>query len=524
MNDSPSQSTQLFEDIQVDKYLGVLRRRKWSIIVTTTAIFVATLVVAVRLPDLYQSQTVILVDPQKVPDSYVPATGNITVADRLSTVRQEVMSPTRLKQLLDQTGLYAKERAAGREDSVIQKLQRSIQLEVVDAGGSRLSAFQIRFTAVTPEEAATVPNRLANMVIENNVQAGVEHSSDTAEFLETELQKTKKELEQKEIEMGRIKSTYIMDLPESKQFHLEALTTLRNQLQASQDRVSRAQQQMMLLQSSLGNTNSTVDLDADSQGAGSSPEEAQLEKLESHLTDLRGRYGPGHPDVRKAQSEIEQLKTKIASEQKEAPAVSETPRPVRRVNRNPVVMAQINQLQQEIQEQTKVQKPLEEQIAFHSSKLEQEPVFEQRMAGLMRDYDTLRAHYNHLLDKKLSADMYTSLVTHEQAERFVVLDPAEVPSKPVGPNRFLYGIGSLLGGLFAGVGLAFVMEMTDSSVRNEQEAVDILGRGVLVSIPSIQTPRQRHVLRMRAVGVMAVTVVSSGTIGLVISYVIGRMA
>lgn len=524
MNDSQTQATQLFEDIQVDRYLSVLRRRKWTIIITTTAIFVSTLVVAVRLPNLYQSQTVILVDPQKVPDSYVPATGNITVSDRLSTVRQEVMSPTRLKALLDQTGLYAKERAAGHEDSVIQKLQRSIQLEVVDAGGSRLSAFQIKFTGVTPKEAAIVPNKLASMVIENNVQAGVEHSSDTAEFLETELQKTKKELEQKEIEMGRIKSTYIMDLPESKQFHLEALTTLRNQLQSSQDRVSRAQQQMMLLQASLGNTNSTVDLDADSPGASRLPEEAQLEKLESHLSDLRGRYGPGHPDVRKTQNEIEQLKAKIAAAQKAVPEVRETPRPARHVNRNPVVVAQINQLQQEIDEQTKAQKPLEEQIAFHSSKLEQEPVFEQRMAGLMRDYDTLRAHYNHLLDKKLSADMYTSLVTHEQAERFVVLDPAEVPSKPFGPNRFLYGIGAMLGGLLAGVGLALVMEMTDSSVRNEQEAADILGKGVIVSIPTIKTPRQARALRLRAFGVMAVTIASSGVVGLAISYLVGRMA
>jgi polysaccharide biosynthesis transport protein len=524
MSESLLRTDQLLEDIQVDKYLNILRRRKWWIIITATAIFVATAVVALRLPNFYRAQTVILVDPQKVPDSYVPSTGNMTVSDRLSTIRQEVMSPTRLKQILDQSGMYGKEIAEGREDAVIAKLQKSIGLEVVDAGGSRSSAFQISFTGSTPEEAALIPNKLASMVIENNVQAGVEHSSDTAEFLETELQKTKKELEQKESEMGRIKSTYIMDLPESKQYHLEALTTLRNQLQASQDRVNRDQQEKMMLQSSMGGTNSTVDLDADGGATARSPEEGQLEKLETHLSDLRGRYGASHPDVRKTQNEIERLKAKIETERKDAPGPVEAPREVHHANTNPVVTAQITKLDKDIEEQTKTQKPLEDQIAFHSEKLEREPVFEQQLSGLMRDYDTLRSHYNHLLDKKLSADMYTSLVTHEQGERFEILDSAVIPKKPFGPNRFMYGLVALLGGLLGGAALAFVVEMADPTVRNEQEATDIMGKGVVVGIPNIVTARQARAKYVKSVAALALTVASASVIGFVISYVLGRMA
>jgi hypothetical protein len=142
----------------------------------------------------------------------------------------------------------------------------------------------------------------------------------------------------------------------------------------------------------------------------------------------------------------------------------------------------------------------------------------------MRDYDTLRAHYNHLLDKKLSADMYTSLVTHEQGERFEILDPAIVPSKPYGPNRFVYALAALLGGLVAGIGLAIVMEMTDPSVRNEHEAADILGAGVVVSIPIIFTPPQTRTMRLRAIGVIAITISSAAVLGLIVSYILRRMA
>jgi polysaccharide chain length determinant protein (PEP-CTERM system associated) len=523
MSDLSGQTDQVFEDIQVGKYLTILRRRKAWIILTTTTVFVATLVVALRLPNVYRAETVILVDPQKVNESLVPSTGNASVADRLSTVRQEVMSPTRLKEVIEHTDFYAKEIAVDGEDAVVQKLQKSIQLEVVDAGSSRLSAFRIGYTGRTPEEAALIPNKLASMVIQTNVQARQDQSSGTAEFLQGELQDTKKLLEQKEAEMGRIKSTYIMDLPESKQYHLEALTNLRNQLQASQDRVNRDQQQKVYLQSMMASTNPTVDLDADSTG-GSSPEEAQAQKLEARLTELRGRYGPGHPDVRKAQHELDQLRATIAADQKAATATVQPPRPTRRANHNPVVEAQINKLDQEVQEQTKSQKQIEEQISFHSSKLEREPIFEQQIAGLMRDYDTLRAHYNRLLDKKLSADMYTALVTREEGEKFVILDPAVVPAKPFGPNRFLYGLTALLGGLMAGIGLAVVVEMTDPAVRDEQEAANILGKSIIASIPVMETAQRTRLERIRAAAAMAAAIVSASALGFIISYFMRRLA
>src|SRR5437879_9684398 len=189
------------------------------------------------------------------------------------------MSPTRLKQLIDDTGLYQQERSAGKTDRVIAKLQKAITLDIADPGGFRSTAFKIGYTAENPTEAAQVPNRLAKMVIESKVQASQDQSAGTAQFLDTELQQTKKSLEAKESEIGRIKTNFIQDLPESKQYHLEALTNLRTQLQTSQDRVSRAQQDKFYLQSMMGKTNPTVDLDADATGA-ASPEEAEVQKLE----------------------------------------------------------------------------------------------------------------------------------------------------------------------------------------------------------------------------------------------------
>jgi len=518
-----SHQDQLLEDIEIGKYLEILRRRKWWVILTTTAVFVATLIVAMRMPNVYHSETVILVDPQKVPDAFVPATVNTTVADRLATVKQEIMSPTRLKQLLDETGLHQDERRAGKTDRVILRMQKSLTLDIADPGGFRATAFKIGFTAESPAEAAQVPNRLARIVIQNKVQASQDQSAGTAEFLDTELQQTKKSLEAKEAEMGRIKTTYIMDLPESKQYHLEALTNLRGQLQASQDRVNRAQQDKVYLQSTMAKTNPTVDLDADAMGA-ASPEEMEAQKLESHLAELRARYGPAYPEVRKTQSELDKLKAKIAEQQKNAPAPVAPPiRTARNVTHNPVIEAQLAKLDEDIQEQTKQQKTLQEQIDFHSSKLEREPIFEQRMADLMRDYDMLRTHYNQLLDKKLSADMYSALVNREEGERFVILDSAPVPTQPFGPNRFLYCLTALIGGLFAGVGLMILREITDQSIREEREAASILDKGVLAGIPLIVSSHQARRQQLLATGAVAGTIILSSGLGFAVSYFMKRL-
>jgi len=527
MIEANSKSDQLFEDVQLGKYLNILRRRITWIIVPATAIFVAVLVFALKLPNTYHAETVILVDPQKVPDSVVPSTVNTTIGDRLSTVRQEIMSPTRLRQVIEDTGLFPEERAQSHLDKAIERMQRSIVLEIANPGGSQFSAFRIGYTAQTPSEAAAVPNKLASMVIRSNVQARQAQSSGTADFLETELQDTKRQLEEKEAELSRIKSANLVNLPEAKQYHLEQLTTLRNQLSSSQDRISRAGQEKVYLQSMGTVANPTVDLDADGPGGVvNSPETVQAQKLEAKLAELRMRYGPNHPDVRKAQNELDRLNTAIAKRQaSEAPTTDpQKPTVARKAVRNPVIEAQLVKIEQEIKEQAELQKGLQKQIDFHSSKLELEPLVEQQMAGKMRDYDSLRSHYNHLLDKKLSADMYTSLVNHEEGEHFVVLDTAQVPRAPAGPNRFLFSLAGLISGLVGGLALAIVKEMTDPTVRDEDEASGILGKAVMAGIPEITAPREAYARRMRLLGVLTATVLSAGALGFAISNLMRRFS
>ena len=517
MSEQLSGSGGLFGDMQLRDYLGIAQRRKWWIILTFIVVFVSTVVVAMRLPDIYRSETVILVDPQKVPDSFVPTTVTTSIQDRLSTIQQQVMSPTRLKRVIDTLGLYPNLRGRISDQQLVRMMQKSTVVELANPSG-RLSSFRIAFHGKDPVIVARVANHLAAMFIEENLEVRQQQFYGTAEFLSNELQETKKKLEERERELQGIKGRFILDLPESKQYHLEALTNFRNQLRASQDRVNQEQHEKVILQSMAANTAPTVDLDS---ALGSSPYSSQIQKLETRLSELRSRYGADYPDVRKVQVELDRLKAKAADEEKHSPAVPDAATLFPRGRRNPVLEAQYQKLNREIEEQTKYQAQLQEQITFHISKLERVPIFEQQIAGMMRDYDSLRMHYQSLLDKRISAEMASALESRQKAERFLILDAAAVPEKPFGPNRLMIALTGLLGGLLGGLGLAFVVEGADESVRSEREAALILGKPVLAGIPHMWSPQQIRANKLRAFGAVVGTTVCSAVLGMLISRVSG---
>jgi len=501
---------------QIREYLDLARRRKLWIILLTLGISICITVVALRLPSIFRAETVILVDPQKVPDSVVPTSVSGTVADRLSTIRQEVMSPTQLGLLTKEMNLYPELRNKVTEQELVSRMQKSTNIEVVDSGGQRLSAFRIAFTDTDRNQVARVANRLASLFIERNLKARQLHFNGTSQFLETELQETKRQLEEKEHLLQDVKSRYIMDLPESKQYHLEAMNTLRDQLRNSQDQVNRDRQSKVYIQSMAGMSTQTIDLDQQAS-ASKSPYQAQLQKLEMQLKDMQVRYGPNYPDVRKLRNEINQLKAKAESEKTGTDAPDPQLSAPTHQAHNPVVEAEVNKLDQDIEDQTKIQAELEKQIQYHVGKLQQVPVFEQQIAGLMRDYDSLRNHYNQLQAKKLDAVMAGELETHQAGERFEVLDPAVPPDGPAGPKRAMMIIGGLFFGLLCGVGVACLVEVSDESVRHEREAAQIFGKPVLAGIPKITTDKEHTLALWRVASLTAGTAVAAVAFGLVIS-------
>jgi len=511
----------LLQNLSLRDYLDIARRRKWWIILSGIGLFVCVAIVAWSLPPIYSAETVILVDTSGVPDKYVPSINTGDIAGRLTTLEQQVLSPTRLRKLVEVEGLYPDPQDKTKsEDAVVKRVQKSITVELINPGGGRMSAFRIAFHSRNRREVAPIANQLAQMFIEENLKARVDQAEETTQFLQDQVQNIKRQLDEKDAELRGVESRNILDLPESKPYHIEALANLRSQIATIQDKIQRDERQRDVLQSLLysGNDAPTVDLGTAS-GATSNSYDAQIQKLQSHLSELRQRYGPAHPDVRRTESEIEVLKAKAASEPNSQPIVSQTQQIAqsRKQRRNPVLEAQIEKLGEQISEETKSLEPLQSQLAFHEAKLQELPAFQQKISRLREDYESLRAQYGSLLGKEQAAELSHALEVREKGEKFEVLDPAVAPNAPLPRNQVLLSIAGLIGGILAGCVLAGVAEMNDETVRTENEAAQIVGKRVLAGIPHIVSTEESRRRKWKAVAMVTGTFAGSATIGVLLA-------
>src|SRR6266403_804702 len=160
--------------MKLGSYLEIAYRRRWWVILSSIGLFIASTVLAYRLPNTYRAETVILVNSAEVPDKYVPTIVTADIAGRLTTLQQQVLSPTRLKKLVEAEGLYPDPNGKATEEEVINSVQKSIVVEAVNPGPGKTGAFRIAYSGRKRHQVAPIANSLAQMFIEENLRVRVD--------------------------------------------------------------------------------------------------------------------------------------------------------------------------------------------------------------------------------------------------------------------------------------------------------------------------------------------------------------
>jgi polysaccharide chain length determinant protein (PEP-CTERM system associated) len=525
--------------VSPEHYLRLILHRKWLIIGTFLLVTAITIGVSHRLPDIYSSETLIMVDPQKVPDSYVKATVTGDVRNRLGTLSQQILSTTRLQKIIDTLSLYPTEKKTLAREEIITKMRKDISVSLESGSSQDLQAFRIMYRGRDPRLVAQVANELATQFIDENLKARELQATGTNEFLQSQLNETRKTLEAQEAKLRDFRLRHIGEMPEQQNADLQILGQLRSQLQLEGESLARAEQQKSYLQSTMTQAAPVVDLDGQEQkpfsdGAGQSGKAAdtstsaapsKLANLQARLNSLQGRYTDQYPEIRKLRQEIadEEAKERTA---KPAPpaevAVSADPPPstpapsakraLASLPRyvNPVLQSQLRTVEDEIAKHKQEQERLNKLASGYQGKLEAIPVREQEIADLVRDYEISKAHYQQLLNNQLSAETATQLEIRQKGEKFSILDPAQPAGKPSSPNRKLINLGGGLAGLALGLALALVTELMGISIIVPEQLVEVTGGPLLEVIPVIRTYVDRRQKR-RLILAAVVTLLASGT-------------
>lgn len=524
--------------VSPEHYLRLIIHRKWLVLGTFVLVSGATAIVSSRLPNVYTSSTLILVDPQKVPESYVKATVTGDLRNRLGTLQQQILSATRLQKIIDALNLYPVERKTKAREDVIDMMQKDVAVSIVsNYGGSQdLQAFRIGYSGTDARQVAQVANDLATLFMDENLKAREQQSAGTSEFLQNQLQETKKVLEAQEAKLKDFKLKHLGEMPEQQSANLQILGQLQSQLQLDGEALARLEQQRSTIQLLMPQTAPVVDLDERELKSSASvvrapPKVSPLISLRARLTALQQRYGDQHPDIRKvkdqiADEEVKEAVAKAAAVEVAAAASASEPKPdappVRRAPipspsySNPVLQSQLKTIEDEIPKHQAEQRRLNKQIAGYQARLEAIPVREQEITALVRDYEMSKAHYSQLLDKGLSAETATQLEIRQKGEKFSILDPAQPAERPSRPNRGLINAAGSVIGLGLGLLFALVTDFLGASITAPQQITEAFGLPVLEVIPVIQTYADRRTRKKRlvwaTVSCLLVTILVSGAI------------
>ena len=472
---------------KIVQYWRMLARNGWQILIGACSCLLFLTLIIAKLPSEYEATTTILVDPQQVPEKYVSAAVNSDPNERMNTLTQQILSRTRLQNIMEKFKLYSEAKGKVSEEELVQVMRDHIRIQVKQGSGAQLSTFTITFQGSDPAVAAGVANELASSFIRWNIDSREQQVEGTQAFLSSELQAAKQNLEEQENKLRIFKMSHLGETPDQATTNLQALATLRAAAQANVDTNNRLEQEKLLLTRL-----------PEAAAAGGAPTatltkrgrvEADKRQVESDLRHLRESYSERYPDVIKLKRRLEELKAELDSlpqDQVDAARDRWT-----EVSSTSVRLELIDKEQKRLKaEQGRIQG----QMSVYQAKLEATPLREQQLVELMRNYDVSKQHYQTLLDKSFNIEMAASLEQKQKAERFTVLDSAQVPEKPVKPRRKALLLLAALLSLALPCVVVIGKDMLGARISTETELKSMIPKGarIVALIPRIETAADRR--------------------------------
>ena len=473
------------ETLDIKDYLHIALRRKWYFIVPFVLITIAAIAYAHYAPNVYRASTLILVEPQKVPSSYVKPTVTENIESQLRTITEQIMSRSYLERIINEFDLYPEMRKRLPLESVIERMRRCIDVRV-----KKGRVFSVSFEDQDPVIAMKVANRLASLFIEGNLKVREERAEGTLVFLEKELERVRKLLKQQEKKVSEFRAKHLGVLPEQLEANLRTLDRLQLQLQSNGEALKTAEETRRMLQQQLSQmqTMPMITVDEGSSGEEIAPEGSNLSKLKAYLEQLRLRYTEKHPEVRRIKRLIAQMEKEEKGNEANEEGSKETS-----TNEEPSwtsqIEAQLAQLDAEIAQLKNERNRLKSEIKEYERRVEITPKIEQQLKELTRGYEVTQKEYQSLLDKKLQAELAANMERKQKGERFKVLDQAKIPERPFKPNRQKIILFGVFLGMAIGGGLVGLVEYLDHSFYKIEDLEQFTGISVIASIPKIRAKK-----------------------------------
>jgi len=495
--------------LHVEDYIDIARRHRGWIFGPFLVTLVASVVGVYLWRDSYVSQATVKVQPQQVPQNMVQSAVNQEMTDRISSMSQTILSRATLTTIINNFGLYTRERKSLPTEDVVEMMKKRIEiLPVSNVGGPgrEVPAFVIQFSYENRYLAQKVVQDLVTRFFDENIRSRGNATFLTAQFMKDQADQAKKKLDDVENRLTEFRiqnNGRLPDQAESNSRQLQALEASSTYLANS---ISRATQEKLQMEGSLNIlknelTDATkVPQEAVVQKRNEKLEEIdrEIEAWQNQLTVLRQRFRDTYPDVQSALQRLNAAQQKREAILKEEADTKKDVQPARPVNPqaqkdvrdlNAAILraqSQIDGKELEIQEYSKELKKVNDNIKVYQARLEVVPLGEKQYGELLREREMAKQSYEDLQNKVSRAEIAKEMEDRKQGEILEPLDPASLPATPTEPKlpqviSVGAGIGLLIGLIFAGA-----REMKDASLKNLKDVRAYTQMTILGSIPLLE--------------------------------------
>ena len=467
-------------ELTFEDYTGILKRRFWLILICSIALLGVGAGLSYVISPRYMSQTLVIIEQQKVPEDYVKPVVEENLGARLASMKEQILSRSRIEPIIERFNLYSGNQAT--MDDRVAMTQKAIGVKPIPSAGGGMPGFYITFTAQDARTAQQVCGEITSLFVSENLSAREQSAEGTTEFLKQQLADAKRNLDDQDAKLAAFEQKNIGKLP-GQTLHLGdmsvalgnpsegALQSLTSQLDAVTQSLDRLQQTEVFIQALV--SQQPHDMDSAESGAGASTDErrAQLKSLIAQKQELQTLYTPDYPDVVAISRKIADLQAEIAhTPATPAPAAPAAPNPNHQDPPHLMELRfQLKSVQQAIVNAKQEQIRIQQQIRTYEARIEATPLIEQEYKQVTRDHETALEFYNTLLKKMNESSMATALEHRQEGEQFRVMDAPNLPDAPSYPNRMVFAGGGLAAGLFLGLLITALLEYRDTSLRNERD-------------------------------------------------------
>lgn len=448
--------------LTADQVAAALWRRKGLIAAITLVAFAIGAAIVVAMPSVYKSSVVVRVEPLRPGGEMVTKTVDDDIANRLVTVRQQLMGRPVLQKAIEELNLYSEVVSKDGMDAAVEKMRTDVDVKVEGE-----NAFEITYASNDPQTSAKVANRLPQIFGDQEMKLREDQALRATQLFTGEVEALKVSLTEWEKKIAQFKVEHLGELPEQMEMNMRSLERIASEMRTRSEELTTAEGR----RSELARSRTPVDSEA---GRLAAAEDA----MRQQLTAARTTWTADHPEVQRLTKELATIRRqREESEGKFSADKLERTRSAAMVTRIENDMVK-----------------LQKQADLYQARLDKAPRWAQELGVMQRDYEVTKAKYQSLVGRKVEAELAQELEAKNAKSLFNVISPAFVPTTAAKPDRPTGLLVAFLIALGLGVLTAVLLELRDDSVRDLSHIKDRLPLPVLAVVPLMTGRAARRVL------------------------------